>query len=174
MSHDRKLCQTWHPDKCTVDKKQLAETKFKQIKDAYDAILKGGHALHTCMHANPLSPPDTILKGGCACLRACVHAPCLPARGINRAPPHLPALIVPHPTAQAGLSPHPTALHPSGQAGSAACPRLTPSCPSPHRPGRLRPASPGQQRLVPLCHLLLPCTCSTHGARGSGTGGAGG
>lgn len=37
----RRLCLVYHPDKCTVDLKPVAEAKFKSIKDAYDAILKG-------------------------------------------------------------------------------------------------------------------------------------
>ena len=37
----RRLAQEWHPDKCKPERKALAEVKFKEIKDAYDQILKG-------------------------------------------------------------------------------------------------------------------------------------
>ena len=37
----RRLCQTWHPDVVSTDKKSVAEAKFRQIKNAYDTILKG-------------------------------------------------------------------------------------------------------------------------------------
>ena len=37
----RRLAQEWHPDKCRAERKALAEVKFKEIKDAYDQILKG-------------------------------------------------------------------------------------------------------------------------------------
>ena len=37
----RRLAQEWHPDKCSIDRKGMAEVKFKTIKDAYDQILKG-------------------------------------------------------------------------------------------------------------------------------------
>ncbi len=36
-----KLCQLHHPDKCAESMKPTAEAKFKRIKAAYDAILKG-------------------------------------------------------------------------------------------------------------------------------------
>mmetsp|Transcript_18649 Transcript_18649/g.40064 ORF Transcript_18649/g.40064 Transcript_18649/m.40064 type:complete len:216 (-) Transcript_18649:50-697(-) len=37
----RKLCLQYHPDKCADDIKPIAEAKFRQIKNAYDSILKG-------------------------------------------------------------------------------------------------------------------------------------
>lgn len=37
----RKLCLTHHPDKCPADMRAGAEARFREIKGAYDAILKG-------------------------------------------------------------------------------------------------------------------------------------
>uniref|UniRef100_A0A7R9V9E1 J domain-containing protein n=1 Tax=Chlamydomonas euryale TaxID=1486919 RepID=A0A7R9V9E1_9CHLO len=37
----RKLCLIYHPDKCSPELASTAEARFKNIKDAYDTILKG-------------------------------------------------------------------------------------------------------------------------------------
>lgn len=45
----RKLCMEWHPDRVPEHKRAEAAIKFKSIKDAYDAILRG--------HAGYSPPP---------------------------------------------------------------------------------------------------------------------
>ena len=80
----RKLCLLYHPDKNvgkTHGEQQISETKFKQVREAYDAILNKNYGLPTTAFG---VTPTTSLEVWFAALRTMIFQPGLVLRQIKK------------------------------------------------------------------------------------------